>query len=452
LLDSLHPGKNKQRIEKVVQFEEEFKYDKTKDPAKKNKLGINPLAVDKLKGKKFAISTDKRFAVILDYSCTKLRYAAEIPWKCDATAMVLDSQGYVLNKSTIKENFLFIQVHHSLPYFILWDSTCCDGPIHAVLFNLNGEKVCEAFGFRDESWVNHTEFTCIGKTIGEIFPVNLAARLIHGQTSIYDHSNGKIIGCLPDHTRVHILEEKNDWVLVDDNTKQGWIYKKNLKDGFVSLAKKTDLPGDPIERLVFRLKDKNPSVRLMAGEALANRGDKRAMTALFTALEDKSPGIRYAAIRALSKIKKPKLAAPLISRLKKENAAHVLVPGIVMLGDLGDKKAAALLIDLLNHEEATVRWAAAYSLGQIRDPRAVKPLIKSLRDKNSTAVYTAIDALGMIKDGSAVEPLINLLKNQHPINIRHHAASALKNITNRDFGKNYQKWLKWWESIKENKR
>lgn len=448
LVDSSQPAKDRQRIEKVVQLEEEIKYDKTKDPVKKNELGINPLAVHRLKGKKFAISTDKRFAVILDYSCTKLRYAGEIPWKCDAAALVLDSEGYVLNKSTIKGNFLYIQVHHSLPYFILWDHTCCDGPRHAVLFNLSGEKVCEAFDFQDESWVNHTKFRCIGKTIDQISCVNLTARLIHGQASIYDRPDGKIIGNLSDHARVHILEEKDNWVLVDDNCKQGWIYKKNLKDGFVSFAKKTDLPEDPIERFVFRLKDKNPWVRLMAAEALVNRGDKKAISALFTALEDKNPDIRYAAIRGLFKIKKPQWAAPLIASLKKENAVHVLVLGIVMLGDLGDKKAAGLLVDLLNHQEATVRWAAANSLGQIKDLGAVKPLITCLKDKNETVVYTAIDALGKIKDASAVEPLIALLKDQYPMIIQQHAASALKKITNRDFGNDYHQWLKWWKEKK----
>jgi hypothetical protein len=206
LLDSSHPAKDKRRIEKVVQFEEEIKYDETKDPVKKNELGINPLAVHRLKGKKFAISKDKRFAVILDYSCTKLRYAGEIPWECDTAAMVVDPEGYVLNKSTIKGNYLYIQVHHSLPYFILWDHTCCDGPRHAVLFNLSGEKVCEVIDFQDESWVNHTEFTCIGKTINEISRVDLAASLIHGQASIYDRPDGKIIGSLSNHARVHILE------------------------------------------------------------------------------------------------------------------------------------------------------------------------------------------------------------------------------------------------------
>ncbi len=447
LFDSSQPAKDKQRVEKVVQLEEEIKYDKNTDPVKKNELGINPLAVHRLKGKKFAISTDKHFAVILEYSCTQPVHAAQHPWKCDAAAMVLDSQGYVLNRSDIKGNFLFIQVHHSLPYFILWDSTCCDGPIHAVLFNLSGEKVCEVIDFQDESWENHTEFTCIGKTLDEISSVNLTARLIQGQAAIYDRPDGKIIGTLSDHARVHILQEKNNWALVDDNTQQGWVYKKNLKDGFVSFVKKTDLPADPIERLVFRLKDNNSWVRSMAAEALVNRGDKKAISALFAALEDKNPGIRYAAIRALSKskVKKPQWSAPVIASLKKENAPHVLVPGIDMLGELGDKKAAALLIHFLNHPEATVRWSAAHSLGQVKDPGAVKPLITSLRDKNETVVCTAIDALGKIKDASALEPLIALLKDQYPIIIRQHAASALKNITSRDFGNDYRQWEKWWK-------
>lgn len=238
LLDSPYQKKNKQRIEKVVQFEEEIKYHESKDPAKKNKLGINPSAVDRLEGKKVAISKDQRFAVILDYSGTQVVHAAENPWKCDATAMVLDFEGYVLNKSTIKGNFLFIQVHHSLPYFVLFCHTCCDGFRMGGLFNINGEKVCDVINHRDDSWVKQTEYRCIGNTPEKIFHINLAARLINNPAHIHENPGGKIIGILPDNTRVHILEEKNNWFLVDNNLKKGWIHKKNLKQGFVFLVKK----------------------------------------------------------------------------------------------------------------------------------------------------------------------------------------------------------------------
>jgi len=412
-LDSPHPEKNKQRIETIVQVEKKIKYDKTKDPLVNKKQGINPSAVDKLEGKKVAISKDKKIAVLLSYSCTQLVHAAENPWICDATATVLDAEGYVLNKNIIKGNFLFIQIHNSLPYFILFCHTCCDGPRMGGLFDLNGEKVCDISDHRDDAWITHPEYRCIGNTPEKIFYINLAARLIHDSTNIHGNPEGEIIGTLTDHSKVHIIEERNDWVLVDNNFKKGWIHKKNLNKDFVSFVKKMDLPEDQFERLTVLLYDNDFNVKMTAAKALAKIGDKKALDILFKALEDKNPKTRYSAVYALGDTKSHQIVTPLITTLKQENAPYVLTCGIRILGDFGDKKATELLIDLLSHKEATVRWEAAYSLGKIKDPRSVKSLIVSLKDNNQTVVT--------------------------------HAASALKSITNQDFGLDVNKWLNWWK-------
>ncbi len=442
LLDSPHPEKNKQRIEKIVQFEKEIKYDKTKDPLVNKKPGINPSAVDRLEGKKVAISKDKKIVVLLSYSCTQMVHAAENPWKCDATATVLDSEGYVLNKNVIKGNFLSIQVHNSLPYFVLFCHTCCDGPRMGGLFNLNGEKVCDVINHRDDSWVNHPVYRCIGDTPEKIFYINLAARLINDPAHIHENPGGKIIGILPDNAKVHIIDEKKEWVLIDNNFKKGWIHKKNLKKGFVSIVKKIDLPEDQAERLAVLLYDRDFNVKMTAAKALAKIEGKKALDILIKALEDKNPKTRYSAVYALGNTKNHQIVTPLITTLKQENAPYVLTCGIRILGTLGDKKATKLLIDLLSHKEAAVRWEAAYSLGKIKDPCSVKALIVSLKDSNQTVVSHAADALGKIRENSAVEPLVHLLKNKE---LRYHAVSALKNITDQDFGLDFNKWLKWWE-------
>ena len=373
-LDSPHREKNKQRIKKIAQFEKEIKYDKTKDPLVNKKQGFNPSAVDRLEGKKVAVSKDKKMAVLLSYSCTQMVYAAENPWKCDATATVLDAEGYVLNKNIIKGNFLFIQVHNSLPYFVLFCHTCCDGPRMGGLFDLNGEKLCDISDHRDDAWINHTGYRCIGDTPEKIVYIDLAARLTHDPARIHKSPEGKMIGPLPG---------------------------------------KIDLPQDPVERLALLLYDRNSNVKMMAANALAKIGDKRALDILINALEDKNPKTRYSAVSALGNTKNHQIVNPIIRALKQENAPYVLTCGIRILGDFGDKKAAKLLIDLLSHKEATVRWEAADSLGKIKDPRSVNALIVSLKDTNQTVVT--------------------------------HAASALKRITNQDFGRDVNKWLKWCE-------
>jgi len=443
-LDSQPQKENKKRLERIVQWEKEIKYDETKDLHVNKKLGFNPSAQDRLEGKKVAVSQDHKIAVMLSYSCTQWVRAAENPWKCDATATVLDAEGYVLNQKIIKGNYLYIQIHNRLPYFILFCSTCCDGPRTGGLFNLNGDKLCEIWNHRDDSWVDQLEYRCIGNSPEKIFSLNLAARRIHTPANIYDNPEGDTIDIFPENSIVHIMREEKDWVLVDNYIKKGWIHKKKLEKDPVPFIKKSDLPEDRIERLTVLIHDRNFDVKMVAAEALAKSEDSRTWDILIGALEDIDPEIRYASLFALRTKRDQKLVTPVIKMLKKEDALNILTCGIRILGDLGSNRATKLLTGLLSHEHATVRWDSAYSLGKIGDPHAVEALIISLKDENQTVVSNAIDALGKIKDRSAIEPLIYILKREE-LQLRHHAFSALKNITGQDFGVDFNKWLEWWK-------
>jgi HEAT repeat protein len=73
----------------------------------------------------------------------------------------------------------------------------------------------------------------------------------------------------------------------------------------------------------------------------------------------------------------------------------------------------------LKHEDLHVREKAAEALGEIKDPKAIEPLISVLKDNGET--------------------------------VSEIAANALQNITGKDFGQDYDKWLKWWEKNKENR-
>lgn len=444
LLDSQHPKKNRERFEKIVQWEKEIKYDETKEPHINKELGFNPSAKNRLEGQKVAVSKDHKMAILLSYSCTQWVHAAENPWKCEATATVLDAEGYVLNQNVIKGNYLYVQVHHRLPYFILYCHTCCDGPRAGALFQLNGDKLCDIKNHRDDSWVDHPEYRCIGDSPEKIFTINLAARRIKNSAQIHKNPGKEMIDTLPENSKVHIIEKEKDWVLVDDNTKKGWIHKKNLEKDFVFFRKKSNLPEDRIERLTVLVHDVNFEVKMMAAQALAETADRRAWDVLTGALEDINPETRYAALCALGSRNNQQWVTPIIKMLKKEIALNVLTCGIRILGDLGDKRATKLLIGFLSHEDATVRWDAASSLGKTGDPLAVKALIVTLKDDNNTVVSNAADALGKIKDSSAVEPLIYLLKRKE-LQLREQALLALKNITKLDFGLDFNKWLEWWK-------
>jgi predicted GNAT superfamily acetyltransferase len=104
------------------------------------------------------------------------------------------------------------------------------------------------------------------------------------------------------------------------------------------------------------------------------------------------------------------------------------------------------LIQNLNSEYRDLRMSAVWTLRKVKDSRALEALIAALNNKDSNVREKAAEALGEIKDPRAIEPLISALIDQEEM-IREAAAKALGDITGKDFGQDYDKWKKWWESI-----
>ena len=92
-----------------------------------------------------------------------------------------------------------------------------------------------------------------------------------------------------------------------------------------------------------------------------------------------------------------------------------------------------------------MREIAAQALGQIRDSRAAEALILALNDENQNVQIAAVRALGQIKDLRAVEPLIAAIQNKPEI-IRTEAIWILRELTDQDFGTDYNRWREWWRS------
>jgi HEAT repeat protein len=108
------------------------------------------------------------------------------------------------------------------------------------------------------------------------------------------------------------------------------------------------------------------------------------------------------------------------------------------------------LIQNLNSEYRDLRLSAVWTLRKVKDPRALEALINALKHEDLHVREKAAEALGEIKDPKAIEPLISVLKDKGET-VPEIAAKALQNITGKDFGQDYDKWLKWWEKNKENR-
>ncbi|TAK58251.1 MAG: hypothetical protein EPO24_08735 [Bacteroidetes bacterium] len=110
-------------------------------------------------------------------------------------------------------------------------------------------------------------------------------------------------------------------------------------------------------------------------------------------------------------------------------------------------------VNALRDNNFPVRQRASLALGLYRDDRAVEPLVRNLeeildfdwiKEESESCREKAAVALGMIGSTRAIKPLIGALR-EPSMKVRREAAVALKKITTKDFGEDYDAWLKWWE-------
>lgn len=187
--------------------------------------------------------------------------------------------------------------------------------------------------------------------------------------------------------------------------------------------------------------------------------------------------------------------------------------GLTRLVDKGDVRVAEAMIMALRDKREYVRGNAAAVLDKVGDRRAVEPLIVLLSDASAAVAANAASALGEIDNVRAVKPLILLLgrvQQENPCgydrsNCEHvvpqmplmwmidrdleeryrrggldpdyatasfsipliqilesknknlcayvqwHAANALRKITGKRFGQQFDLWLMWWQQ-KERER
>ncbi len=111
-----------------------------------------------LQGLRFVVSPSERFAVIMSYHCTMPELGAEFPFGCNSSLVVVDADGRVIGTS--KGNYFHLQVHDTRPYFLVAESTCCDAPVPATVFGLDGRAICTIDDHRDSDWVERDTIRC----------------------------------------------------------------------------------------------------------------------------------------------------------------------------------------------------------------------------------------------------------------------------------------------------
>ena len=226
-----------------------------------------------------------------------------------------------------------------------------------------------------------------------------------------------------------------------------------------------------VKPLIVALNNKDEDVREYAADALGDIGDIRAVDPLIAKLQDKREGkwIRGNSANALGIIGDPRAVNSLTEALGDKDL-YVRLSSSVALSDLGDKdwinsEAAKNnipdFIDALEDDDEWTKKDAAAALGNMGNKRTLEPLFNVFKNEDeevSVRIATAI-ALENIGDENwasslvakkAVPDFIKALKDDEvEEDVSWNIADALEKITGKDFGKNYEKWEKWWKIAKK---
>jgi len=196
--------------------------------------------------------------------------------------------------------------------------------------------------------------------------------------------------------------------------------------------------------LIYNLKNKTETIRAAACKSLGMIKDPQAIDPLIGMLSDENSWAREEAIYALMEfdIKTP----PAIADLLRDQKDTVRLAAIKFLNKKLDPSTAKAIGEALAKDKSdNVRAIAAKTLGELKDKAAVDILMEVVtEDTYSAARQEAAVALGKIGDQKAISSLIKALKDDYK-DIQLSAAQSLKNITGQDFGRDYEKWVAWFE-------
>jgi len=188
------------------------------------------------------------------------------------------------------------------------------------------------------------------------------------------------------------------------------------------------------------------SVACVAITTLHASGASINLQPVYTALKSGNDLTRVRAAQALGWSAEPKAVTPLIGALKDRQLA-VRREAALALGQLHHTSAIPALITALQDSDPTVRAASAMAMSSFTDPRCIPPLIKALNDKTAGVCMWASYSLGKLKATAALPALLPLLKATYPP-VVNNAADALKAISGKDFGTDYDRWAAWVQSRK----
>jgi HEAT repeat protein len=180
------------------------------------------------------------------------------------------------------------------------------------------------------------------------------------------------------------------------------------------------------------LKDRDPSQRQTAAQALGKIGRKEALPALIEALGDPHPGVRRQAAWAIGMIAdESEFARRSLISLLFDPDADVREAASLALGRTGDASTGLqTLKERLAAQGASIdtKRLAAAALGGMAAPASTALVAPLLQDESPIVRRWAVAALADIVDGEAAAPLSRLLREDPDPGVRIEAAFRLGKI------------------------
>ena len=202
---------------------------------------------------------------------------------------------------------------------------------------------------------------------------------------------------------------------------------------------------EAVPALVKTLKDKSYTVRIAACQALGKIADPAAVKPLLGMFGDTQPRVAEAAIYALIAFDNNAIP-PKVAKLLENKAEYVQLAAVTLLNDKLDPKTAGAIRKAFREDSSSgVRLLAARALGGLKDRSALDILTKAVTGDDTPGVREECAiALGKIGDRKAIPALMEALKDNYK-DVQLRASYALKDITGENFGRDYDKWSRWYK-------
>jgi HEAT repeat protein len=202
-----------------------------------------------------------------------------------------------------------------------------------------------------------------------------------------------------------------------------------------------------VENLLKGLKSGSSSDVSRTIRLLAVIGDERALPELTTVLRSDDLNIRCDAVSALGTF--GKAGIPGLATGLRDKEPTVRKYAVEAMGQVADGSTLPYLIAALKDSSRDVRFYAtlAFLRRKERDKMAVHALIDTLKDEDGDVRTAAAESLAAAGDPDAIGPLIDALANEKTPRFKTELQESLETLTNQHFGENLDQWRAWFATI-----